>query len=84
MKEFVVPKKPFKSKSKYSNSKNTPSRKVPAPTTVVRNTPVPRSAATKPPVTHEMIAKRAYEIYRSPRSGSQVENWLRAERELKS
>jgi len=51
--------------------------------TVARNTPVPRSVAVKPPITHEMIAKRAYEIYRSPRSGSQIENWLRAERELK-
>jgi hypothetical protein len=82
MKEIVVPKKPFK--AKYSNSKSTASRKVPAPTTVTRNTPVPRPMpAAKPPVTHEMIAKRAYEIYRSPRSGSQVENWLRAERELK-
>jgi hypothetical protein len=30
-----------------------------------------------------MIAKRAYEIYVSGRGGSQIDNWLRAERELK-
>ncbi len=72
-----------KSKSKNSDSKGSASRKTPAPTTVVRNTPVPRPTAAKPQVTYEMIAKRAYEIYRSPRNGSQVENWLRAERELK-
>jgi Protein of unknown function (DUF2934) len=73
-----------KSKSKNSSFKGSASRKpMPAPTTVVRNTPVPRPAAPKPQVTYEMIAKRAYEIYRSPRNGSQVENWLRAERELK-
>ncbi|HEY1922097.1 MAG TPA: DUF2934 domain-containing protein [Tepidisphaeraceae bacterium] len=71
-----------KSKQKNSNFKAVPARKTPAPTTVVRNTPVPRAAA-KPVVTHEMIAKRAYEIYRSPRNRSQVENWLLAERELK-
>jgi Protein of unknown function (DUF2934) len=76
-----VPKKPFKSKSSYS--KGPEIRKASAPMTVARNTPVPRSVAVKPPITHEMIAKRAYEIYRSPRSGSQIDNWLRAERELK-
>ncbi|MGD0461103.1 MAG: DUF2934 domain-containing protein [Tepidisphaeraceae bacterium] len=62
------------SKSRFSNSKGP----------VSRNTPVPRPFAVKREVTHEMIAKRAYEIYRSGRGGSQVENWLRAERELKS
>lgn len=71
------------SKSKPSYSKAPVSRKASPPMTVARNTPVPRSVAVKPPITHEMIAKRAYEIYRSPRSGSQIENWLRAERELK-
>jgi hypothetical protein len=77
-----VPKKPSKSKSSYS--RGPVSRKASAPTTVARNTPVPRSVAAKPQITHEMIAKRAYEIYRSPRSGSQIDNWLRAERELKA
>jgi hypothetical protein len=30
-----------------------------------------------------MIAKRAYEISQSPRCGSEYDNWIRAERELK-
>jgi hypothetical protein len=36
------------------------------------------------PITHEMIAKRAFEIYASGKGGSQLDNWFRAERELKS
>jgi hypothetical protein len=31
-----------------------------------------------------MIAKRAYEIWQSGKGGSEVENWLRAERELRA
>jgi hypothetical protein len=34
-------------------------------------------------VTHEQISKRAFEIFASGKGGSQVENWLRAERELR-
>ena len=34
-------------------------------------------------VTRDQIAKRAFEIYASGKGGSQVDNWLRAERELK-
>ena len=30
------------------------------------------------------IAKRAYEIYKSGKGGSELENWLRAERELRA
>ncbi len=41
-----------------------------------------RSAQTQTSsITHDMIAHRAYEIWRS-RGGSDMENWLRAEREL--
>ncbi|MGD0541234.1 MAG: DUF2934 domain-containing protein [Tepidisphaeraceae bacterium] len=71
----------YSPKSKFSGSND---RKSSAPATAARNTPVPRPFAVKPQLTHEMIAKRAYEIYRSGKGGSQVENWLRAERELKS
>ena len=39
-------------------------------------------ATPKREVTHEMVAKRAYEIYRSGKGGDQLGNWLRAEREL--
>jgi hypothetical protein len=52
--------------------------------TAQRGTPIPRPQAIKPQITHEQIAKRAYEIYASGKGGSQVENWLRAERELKN
>jgi hypothetical protein len=31
-----------------------------------------------------MIARRAYEIYRSGKGGSDFENWCRAERELRA
>jgi hypothetical protein len=74
--------------SKNQNSKNVPS-KGPAPKsapamTVSRNTPIPRPTAVKREITHEMIAKRAYEIFVSGKGGSQTDNWFRAERELKA
>ncbi len=55
----------------------------------VRNTPIPRAQAPVPApakkqITREMIAKRAYEIWQSGKGGSEMENWLRAERELRS
>ena len=33
-------------------------------------------------ITHDMIARRAYEIYLSGTGGSEFDNWCRAEREL--
>lgn len=59
-----------------------------ATTTAVRNTAVPKtqnkpqSAPPRTEVTHEMIAKRAFEISQSGQGGTEMENWLRAEREL--
>jgi hypothetical protein len=53
-------------------------------TTVSRNSPLPKAAPAKKEISHEMIAKRAYEIYVSGKGGSQDENWARAERELRS
>ena len=35
-------------------------------------------------ITHDMIARRAYEIYLSGMGGSEFDNWCRAERELRS
>jgi hypothetical protein len=54
-------------------------------TTPMRNTAVPPKATPAPrkEVTHDMIAKRAYEISRSASCGSEFDNWVRAERELK-
>jgi hypothetical protein len=59
----------------------------PAAATEVRNTAVPpRSAAPaiRRELTHDMIARRAYEIYASGRGGSEMDNWCRAERELRA
>lgn len=41
-----------------------------------------RGAANK--VTQDMIARRAYEISQSGQCGSDTENWLRAEQDLRS
>jgi hypothetical protein len=35
-------------------------------------------------VSHDEIAQRAYEIAHGPEGGSEEENWLRAEQELRS
>jgi len=50
----------------------------------------PAAAAARPaasqaarPVSHELIARRAYEIWASGQGGSDTENWIRAERELR-
>jgi DUF2934 family protein len=48
-----------------------------------RNSPIPRNEPTSRQISHEQIAKRAYEIYVSGKGGSALENWTRAERELK-
>jgi hypothetical protein len=61
----------------------------PVSSTPVRNTPIPKTIAAAAPVparkeiSHEMIAKRAFEISQSGFAGSQDENWLRAETELR-
>ena len=61
----------------------------PVKSTPVRNSAIPRPSnpatpAAKPrEVTHEMIARRAYEISISGSGGSEFDNWIRAERELK-
>ncbi len=38
---------------------------------------------TSKPVSQELIARRAYEIWASGQGGSELENWIRAERELR-
>jgi hypothetical protein len=81
-----MPKKPVSKSSSKSSSKSykpsTPAKPIPA-ATVSRNTPVPRPAI-KREITHELVAKRAYEIHISGKGGSQLDNWFRAERELKA
>lgn len=63
---------------------------VPAPavtTTPVRNTVVPPKAPVAAPakkiVTQDQIALRAYEIWKSGKGGSEYDNWVRAEQELR-
>jgi hypothetical protein len=65
-----------------------------ASTSPVRNSPIPKvasapakaAAASAPApkaITHDMIARRAYEISCGPTCGSEFDNWVRAERELR-
>jgi len=71
---------------------NPPSRKIETPaartavSSPVRNTAIPKSSAStavKTEISREQIAKRAYEIHLSGSGGSETDNWLRAERELR-
>ena len=58
---------------------------IPAGKTAVRNSAIPKSngpVSGRKEVTHEMVARRAYEISISGSGGSEIDNWLRAEREL--
>ena len=41
-------------------------------------------AEVKAEATHDEIAVRAYEIHESGEGGDELENWLRAERELEA
>ena len=51
----------------------------------VRNSPIPKIAAVvKKEITHDQIAKRAFEIHCSGTGGSESDNWHRAERELRT
>jgi hypothetical protein len=57
----------------------------PVVSTPVRHTAIPKgvSAVARPVISHEVIAKRAFEISCGPNCGSEMDNWLRAERELR-
>ncbi len=74
--------------SKPVPAKVIPAKSNPVAVTPVRNTVVPPKPAVIPArkpavVTHEAIAIRAYEIWRSGKGGSEQQNWVQAERELK-
>jgi len=82
-----------KSKKTPAKSVSTPVRNSAIPRSTATVTPSARgngsfgSSATTTStrtITHEMIAKRAYEIYASGKGGSQHDNWVRAERELRA
>ena len=50
--------------------------------TVKATTTRRRTAAAAPRVTHEQIARRAYELHVAGTDGDAMAHWLRAEREL--
>ena len=79
-----------KSKSKGTKVKSVVAKAI-KKVTAVRNTSIPpktsgssstMSTANRA-ITQEAIARRAYEIYASGKGGSQLDNWLRAEKELR-
>jgi hypothetical protein len=43
-----------------------------------------RSVIARRDVTHDQVARRAYEIFKSGSGGSTEDNWFRAERELRA
>ena len=60
-----------------------------ASSTPVRNTAIPKVAApaavaARREITQEMIAVRAFEISMGGTGGSELDNWFRAERELRA
>jgi hypothetical protein len=63
----------------------TPVRKtvMPRPAPASAAAPTTSAAPVKPTLTHDLIARRAYEIATSGHGGSEFDNWLRAERELR-
>jgi len=91
--------KPAKPSTKSSAKNPTAKTPAKSRRTEVRNTAIPRGTTAPasrqpatgiapPPqrkqITREQIAKRAYEIWRSGKGGSETDNWLRAERELRA
>lgn len=58
----------------------------PVASTPVRNSAIPKASAApaaKGTLTHEAIARRAYEIFLSGSGGSEFDNWLAAEQQLR-
>jgi hypothetical protein len=85
--------KPFKPAPAQARPAS-PISAAPAARTEVRNSPLPKSTMSpsasssaqgsgKKQVTYEQIARRAYEIWQSGKGGSDFDNWVRAERELR-
>ena len=80
-------KTPAKSAPKAKPVSSSPVRNSPIPKVTAKPAGIPSAvaapAAAKKVVTHDMIATRAYEISRSGTGGSEFDNWIRAERELR-
>lgn len=73
--------------AKSTPAKVVPAKSIPVATTTVRNTSIPPKtpapAPAKKAVTYEAIAVRTFEIWASGKGGSEHQNWLQAETELK-
>ena len=88
-KTTVTKKTPAKivSKTKAKPVSSSPVRNSPIPKVAARPAAAPAAttapAKMKKAITHEMIAGRAYEISCSENCGSEFDNWIRAERELR-
>ena len=75
-------------KSAPSNGKKSAAPTKVAARSAVRNSPIPKIAVAAAPtvpmsISYERIAVRAYEIWQSGHGGSEFDNWVRAERELR-
>ena len=83
----VVPSQPV-ARTEVRNSP-IPKAAGPAGTFGAATTTRPATAATpsvrpaSKQISHELIARRAYEIWKSGQGGTDFENWIRAERELR-
>jgi len=71
-------------KNDNKSTKKIPSKTIAAATPVRQTSVPPKAQPAKRAITHEQIAKRAYEIYLSGTGGSADQNWMRAERELRA
>lgn len=71
--------------AKNTAPKSTRTTRKPAPSPEPRQAPT-RDAPASDGADHEATARRAYEIYQSRGAshGSDVDDWLRAEREIKA
>jgi len=78
----------IRSQGASSPASQAPQQQPSRTSTPIRNTPIPKVSSPqggsgRRDVSHDAIAKRAYEISISGSGGSELENWLRAERELR-
>jgi hypothetical protein len=74
------------SQTPFSGPSKAPMHKTPTAPVVsaARSSAIPKAEPQTRQTPHDMIAKRAYEIFMSGKGGSQIDNWLRAERELRA
>ena len=73
-------------KTTTTKVRNSPIPKAPAAPARPGVSAVSSTPAVSAPrrITHDEIARKAYEIWKSGRGGTAFENWIRAERELRA